>query len=518
MQKLKRAGFTSASFVVILLVMLLLGQAMTPDWQVEPYRDHLQVPTRSTAIASSLGATTPEGTHPVRERKIGITLDGGVRIQAIIREPGDRKGTGPACLFIHGAGTGKSSEVYGDLASAMASAGITTLVPDKRLDTYTTFHRDYQAMAADYGRSLDRLRSWPGVDPTKVGLYAESEGTWISSIMTAKDPSIAFSILTSPPVYPGRRQMAMAATNYLDLIGSPKGIRKVIPRLMGMDLSLLGLEYADFPSLPYLDQLRMPVMVNFGTMDVSMPVEQGAREIIRRAHESGNDNVTLRYYPTNHQIRTGSRLAKAGLPLEPRYTHNLEDWINAVVLGTKAEQWSTPMIAGSQPHQLNQVPDHTNTGLIPSLTALLTLMTSGPILLAAALVSALIGALGSHLRARGKDRRQSGFSKGLTGRLWSLGLLAAGLMTGLLAYAFTVVRKALGLMHLSSMMASCWSLLSVLCLVFILLLASTLTSIFNRADGKPAVAGAGHWLTLTLILLGSLAILGSLIFWNILVF
>ena len=518
MQKLKRAGFTAASFVVILLVMLLLGQAMTPDWRVEPYSDHLQVSTRSTTVASSLGPTTPEGTHPVKEQKISITLAGGVRIQAIVREPSDRKGTGPACLFIHGAGTGKSSEVFGDLASAMASAGITTLVPDKRLDTYTTFHRDYQAMAADYGRSLDRLRSWPGVDPTKVGLYAESEGTWISSIMTAKDPSIAFSILTSPPVYPGRRQMAMAATSYLDLIGAPNGIRNVIPRLMGMDLSLLGLEYADFPSLPYLDQLRMPVMINFGTMDVSMPVEQGAREIIRRTHAIGNDNVTLRYYPTNHQIRTGSRLAKAGLPLEPRYTHNLEDWINAVAMGTKADQWSTPMIAGSQPHQLNQVPKHTNTGLIPSLTALLTLMASGPILLAAALVSALIGALSSHLRARGKDHRQSGFSKGLTGRLWSLGLLAAGLMAALLAYAFTVVRQALGLMHLSSMMASCWPLLSVLCLVLILLLASTLTSVFSRSDGKPAVVGAGHWLTLTLTLLGSLAILGSLIFWNILVF
>ncbi|MDT7507628.1 acyl-CoA thioester hydrolase/BAAT C-terminal domain-containing protein [Bifidobacterium sp. H6bp22N] len=518
MQKLKRAGFTAASFVVILLVMLLLGQAMTPDWRVEPYRDHLRVSTRSTAVASSLGPTTPEGTHPVKEQRISITLAGGVHIQAIVREPSDLKGTGPACLFIHGAGTGKSSEVFGDLASAMASAGITTLVPDKRLDTYTTFHRDYQAMAADYGRSLDRLRSWPGVDPTKVGLYAESEGTWISSIMTAKDPSIAFSILTSPPVYPGRRQMAMAATSYLDLIGATKGIRNVIPRLMGMDLSLLGLEYADFPSLPYLDQLRMPVMINFGTMDVSMPVEQGAREIIRRTHAIGNDNVTLRYYPTNHQIRTGSRLAKAGLPLEPRYTHNLEDWINAVAMGTKADQWSTPMIAGSQPHQLNQVPKHTNTGLMPSLTALLTLMASGPILLAAALASALVGALSSHLRTRGKDHRQSGFSKGLTGRLWSLGLLAAGLMTALLAYAFTVVRRAFGLMHLSSMMASCWSLLSILCLVLILLLASTLTCIFSQSDGKPAVAGAGHWLTLTLTLLGSLAILGSLIFWNTLVF
>lgn len=516
MQKLKRAGLTAASFVVILLVVLLLGQAMTPDWQVEPYRDHMQVSTRSTAVASSLGPTTPEGTHPVREQKIRITLDGGVRVQAIVREPSDRRGTGPACLFIHGAGTGKSSEVYGDLASAMASAGITTLVPDKRLDTYTAFHRDYQAMAADYGRSLSRLRSWPGVDPTKVGLYAESEGTWISTIMTAKDPSIAFSILTSPPVYPGRRQMAMAATSYLDLIGAPKGIRNVIPRLMGMDLSLLGLEYADFPSLPYLDKLHMPVMINFGTMDVSMPVEQGAREIIRRTHASGNDNVTLRYYPTNHQIRTGSRLAKAGLPLEPRYTHNLEDWINAVAQGTQADQWSTPMIAGSQPRQLNRVPDRTDAGLLSSLTALLMLMASGPCLLAAALVSALIGALNSHLRARQNDRERPGFSKGLTGRLWSLALLAAGLMTALLAYALTTVRQALGLVHLSSVMTSCWPFLSVLCLVLTMLLASTMTSIVSRSDKEPAVAGAGHWLTLALTLLGSLAILGSLIFWNVL--
>ncbi|PKV09688.1 alpha/beta hydrolase family protein [Bifidobacterium asteroides] len=518
MQKLKRAGFTAASFVVILLVMLLLGQAMTPDWQVEPYRNHIQVPTRSTAIASRLGTTTPEGTYKVKERKISIVLDGGVRIQAIVRQPRDREGTGPACLFIHGAGTGKSSEVYGDLTSAMASAGITTLVPDKRLDNYTTFHRDYQALAADYQRSLDQLRSWPGVDPTKVGLYAESEGTWISSIMTAKDSSIAFSILTSPPVYPGRRQMAMAATNYLDLIGAPKGIRNVIPRFIGMDLSLLGLEYADFPSLPYLDQLRMPVMINFGTMDVSMPVEQGAQEIIRRTHASGNDNVTLRYYPTNHQIRTGSRLAKDGLPLEPRYTHNLEDWINAVALGTQADQWSTPMIAGSQPHQLNQVPDRTDSGLISSLTALLTLMASGPVLLVAALIAALIGALNSHLRARDNIRQRPSFSKGLAGRLWALGLLATGLITALLAYAFTVVRQAFGLVHLSSMMTFSWFLLSGLCLVLILLLASTLTSIFSQSDGKPAVAGAGHWLTLTLTLLGSLAILGSLIFWNILVF
>ena len=36
-------------------------------------------------------------------------------------------------------GDGRSD--YGDIANAMASAGITTLVPDKRLDNYSALHR-----------------------------------------------------------------------------------------------------------------------------------------------------------------------------------------------------------------------------------------------------------------------------------------------------------------------------------------------------------------------------------------
>ena len=50
----------------------------------------------------------------------------------------------------------------------------------------------------------------------------------------------------------------------------------------------------------------MPLLINYGVKDTAMPVEQGARLLIKAANQAGNTNVTLRYYDANHQLRTGS--------------------------------------------------------------------------------------------------------------------------------------------------------------------------------------------------------------------
>lgn len=531
----KRLTALVASFLVILAALALLGSSMTPDWNVREYHDHIRVDERKTAIASDLGPTTPEGTYKVKETFLKVNLAPGVSVNAIVRQPQGAKGPRPACLFIHGAGTGKASEVYGDLASAMASAGITTLVADKRLDTYSALHRDYGAMARDYDRSFEVLKAWPGVDPGRVGIYAESEGTWISSIMTARHRDIAFSIMTSPPVYPGRQQMPMAATSYLDLIHAPAGIRGVIPKLLGMDLSVLGLEYADFKALPYLDHLSQPTLVNYGTNDVSMPVEQGAREILKRTEAAGNRNVTLRYYPTNHQIRTGSRLAKDGLPLESHYTHDLENWINGVSEGTGADQWSTHMIAGSQPNQRFTAPTRTDPGLLRSLRALLILMIGGPLLLLLSLLAAAGLGLGAWIRGRGRRRnpvdpedRSIGFARGLTPRLWGLGAGSLALMGLLVWYAVRIVRHALTLEPLSSLEIASWGLLKFLSVLLALDLALVIVRLLtgssarrnhndsNMSRNQVRLAGGwGHWVVLTLTITGSLMVLGTLAFWGL---
>ena len=129
----------------------------------------------------------------------------------------------------------------------------------------------------------------------------------------------------------------------------------------------MGLAYADFDAAKYRRSLTMPLLINYGVKDTAMPVEQGARLLIKAANQAGNTNVTLRYYDANHQLRTGSNQTVPGLPLEPHYTHDLEDWINAVTSGTGANGWATPMIAGTQPNQTVTAPLKTPPALVKSM-------------------------------------------------------------------------------------------------------------------------------------------------------
>lgn len=314
---------TTALALLLTMVLCALGNAMAPKWQVEPFTDHITLTTTNTAIQAVDPATgavlkTPqEGAYRTKETHITVALDGGKTVNAIVREPLDAPADRPACLFLHGSGTGKSSEAFGDVANAMASAGITTLVPDKRLDNYTMLHRDYVSSAHDYAKSLEILRKWPGVSRSETGIYAESEGTWIATVLTQQHPDLAFAILTSPPVVSGRQQMTLAATNYLTAAGAPDAVKQLIPRITSLGTQRMGLAYADFDAAKYRRSLTMPLLINYGVKDTAMPVEQGARLLIKAANQAGNTNVTLRYYDANHQLRTGSNQTVPGLPLEP---------------------------------------------------------------------------------------------------------------------------------------------------------------------------------------------------------
>lgn len=368
---LKRVELTLIMSLVLFGLLTGLSIAMTPNWKVTVYGAHLRVDSPDTAIAAEHLMTTQEGTYRVKTTHIQLPITDGKTVNAIVREPQGAPSGRPACVFVHGAGTGRAEEVFEDIASAMASAGITTLVQDKRLDNYTSFNRDYVSSARDYEVGLNTLRHWDGVDATKAGVYAESEGTWISMVMAKDDPTIAFEVLTSPPVVSPRSQMAMAATSYMDIAGVPEPLRAIVPKITSMNFGWLGLNYANFNPAPYYSSLTMPLLVNYGTLDPAMPVEQGAKILMDRAAEVNNTNVTVRYYQTNHQMRTGSALSLPGLPLEQHYTHNLEDWVNGVAAGTSTANWATPLIAGEQPFQEYRAPTHLEPALISNLNVVI---------------------------------------------------------------------------------------------------------------------------------------------------
>lgn len=405
---IRRMASVAVIAIVVTLVFSLLGWAMMPQWHTQPYADHIAVQAADPAIMPSHADIAHEGRYRTRATKLTVKTDDGAALPAVLREPIGAPGPRPACLFIHGSGT-SGAEDFGDIANAMSSAGIVTLVPAKRNDNYTVLHRDYPRFAREYGRSLEVLRGTANVDPAKTGVYAESEGTWIATILASEHrDDIAFAILTSAPVFKGREQMAMAVSAYVQEAGAPEPVVKDMAKLMSLDYAPFDLAYADFDADHYLRFLSMPLLVNYGTYDTAMPIEQGAQRIIDAAHSVGNDNVTVRYFAGNHQMRAGKGLFTPNLPLAEGYTQALENWVNGVAVGTGADGWATPQIAGAKPYQRFAAPQRTNSGIIGSLGVLVGVMAAGPILM---IIAALLGIgadLSERVRSRFSARRISG--------------------------------------------------------------------------------------------------------------
>ncbi|WP_069388071.1 alpha/beta hydrolase family protein, partial [Cellulosimicrobium cellulans] len=425
---------TAATTAALAVVLAILGAVTGPQWDPVPVGEHLEPATSDTTIGGQpAGGVDGVDTYDVRETDVTVRLDG-TSVDGVLREPVGAEGDRPGMVFVHGAGTGKATEAFVDVATDLASAGVVTLVPDKRLDTYTTRHRDYAAMARDYLRSVDLLRDRPGVDPGAVGVYGESEGTWIVPIMAVDDPGIAFSVLVSAPVVPPRQQAAFAVDSYLRNTDVPHGVFRAIPRAVGMAIPGGGFEYADFDVEPYLQRLSQPVLVVYGTDDPSMPVEQGAREVMDATADQPGAEVTVRYYAgANHGIKIDDELV-------PDFPRDVAAW----VLGMPGSAGAPPQVAGAQPNQqylAGPVPSPRWLGngdlFVGLVVAAVGLLVLGPLVrLAVVLVTRL-------RRVVGRTVRSAGLAPGVRGPLLALGAGALATTVGLVVYLLAVARLAL---------------------------------------------------------------------------
>lgn len=350
---------TIATSAALLVGLAVVGAVAGPQWDPQPVTEHVVPATADTTI-EGVDASSDEigavGDHEVRTQRVTIELDGAT-VGGLLRRPLEADGSPltdrPGMVFVHGAGTGRAATAFADTAGDLASAGIVTLVPDKRLDTYSLRDRDYEAMARDYERSVELLRGVGGVDPSRVGVYGESEGAWIVPILQVDDPTIAFTVLASAPVVPPREQAAYAVDNYLRHTGVPDQVFRAIPRAVGMQFPGGGFSYADFDVRPWLVRHTAPVLVVYGTADASMPLEQGARIILAEtAAGPGDAPVTVRYYEgADHGLRVRDGTAPDGAarpPLHPDVVADLATWVQ----GQPGTAGAAPQIAGATPEQL----------------------------------------------------------------------------------------------------------------------------------------------------------------------
>ncbi|ACZ31202.1 hypothetical protein Xcel_2184 [Xylanimonas cellulosilytica DSM 15894] len=512
---------TVTSSAAILVGLAVVGALSGPAWDPVPLTEQIRPTATSTEIGGldagiAAGRVHSPGTFEVRETEVEVQLDG-YEVSALLREPVDAGEDLPGMVFIHGAGTGRWEDAFPEQAEQIASAGIVTLVPNKRLDTYTIWHRDYVAMAADYQHSVEFLRGVDGVDPDHVGLYAESEGTWIAPIMQAQDPRISFTVLASAPVVEPRRQAAFAVDNYLRSTQVPWQVFRAIPRTVGIQLPSGMLDFADFDVTPWLEQQTAPVLVVYGTADRSMPIVQGTRQIIAdTAVGSGFAPVTVRFYDgADHGLRVDGDVV-------PELSRDVAAWVQGMPETATAQ----PRIAGAQPEQLflaSSVPRPRWWGngdiIIGAVLGGVGLLLVGPFVWGAASLVRRAAAAG---RLVPGVRPTTRMARGIRPLLLGLGGGTVVTVVALVAYLMAVARLALNDAQDWLVVQGGWlgvRLLGVAVVVVAALLLGRVRDLRDarRAGDRDAVVAFG-WpahLTLWTVLVGTASLLLWLAYWGV---
>lgn len=408
-------------FIILIGVLVSISNLTTVPWNIEPTGQSMATLTDDTEVTfdNPSGETLPaKGTYEVTERYITLNMtsdgnltkesgargkanaDGVQAIKVLIREPQNTSGKRPGVVFMHGAGYGTCDNSFGDVASGMASAGFVTAVLDKPVWNTTDINRDYPASAKAYDQVIEYLRDQSDVDEAKVGIYATSESTWISSYLLEDDPDIAFQILLSPMVFSPRQSLGFFVTQDFTLVGANEGYQSIVQRVFSADTGLFGLNNFDLATLKPA-AYAVPTYVAYGSKDVMTAQVDGVRAILYNAHKADNWNVTVRSYPVaNHVLRLGDE-SEAGTPFADAYVDDLIDW----AVGTSAGLTQTSeKVAGTNLYQSIGLPGALKARRVGTIYGVILHVTV-VLLLLASIVLALV-ALGRKIAADARWRRE----------------------------------------------------------------------------------------------------------------
>lgn len=408
-------------FIILIGVLVSISNLTTVPWNIEPTGQSMATLTDDTEVTfdNPSGETLPaKGTYEVTERYITLNMtsdgnltkesgargkanaDGVQAIKVLIREPQNASGKRPGVVFMHGAGYGTCDNSFGDVASGMASAGFVTAVLDKPVWNTTDINRDYPASAKAYDQVIEYLRDQSDVDEAKVGIYATSESTWISSYLLEDDPDVAFQILLSPMVFSPRQSLGFFVTQDFTLVGANEGYQSIVQRVFSADTGLFGLNNSDLATLKPA-AYAVPTYVAYGSKDVMTAQVDGVRAILYNAHKADNWNVTVRSYPVaNHVLRLGDE-SEAGTPFADAYVDDLIDW----AVGTSAGLTQTSeKVAGTNLYQSIGLPGALKARRVGTIYGVILHVTVVLLLLASIVLA--LAALGRKIAADARWRRE----------------------------------------------------------------------------------------------------------------
>lgn len=273
------------------------------------------------AVSSPMPAAAPAG--DVSFTSHGVTLHGTV----VVPEGGAR---GPGIVMVHGSGEHDRDD-YRTEAEAFAKAGIATLIYDKRTEGYSLFERDYSVLADDALAAVRTLRSQPGVDPARVGVWGLSEGGWVAPLAASKSKDVAFVVTVGANGVSPDRQQSWAFETYLRRGGVTGSMVDMVASTNMRTLAGAGVfPEAGYDPVPVLEKVRQPVLGLWGELDRLTPPGEAVRIFRETLERTGNRQYTLKVFP---QAQHGLRKTTDGFDKLDGYAPDYLDLVGTWVTG-----------------------------------------------------------------------------------------------------------------------------------------------------------------------------------------
>ncbi|MEU8244872.1 prolyl oligopeptidase family serine peptidase [Nonomuraea sp. NPDC048916] len=483
---------------------LLTGPATAATASPTPAAAPAPAPAPAPASTPTAG-TDASGVVPadLSAAEVSFRGGGGLAMHGTVLSPAGAKTARPGVVLVHGAGTGTPRAKLMGEAVEFARRGLSVLIYDKRSEGYSLMRRSYSTLADDALGAVAALRSQPGVDPAKVGIWGFSEGGWVAPIAAARSADIAFVVLVGANSQSPLRQQTWAVAAGL----RKAGVSGALVDRAEHNLYRVIADGGMFPE-PYYDPeptiaaLRRPVLAIWGVHDLLTPPKESPPGFVSALEKGGNRHYTIRFFAdADHAAHLTPDRGVTRLPeLAPGYADLVGSWIGEVTAGRPpVAQTSGPAPAQDSPTLPTEPPAWWESALMQAVA--LVLLVAG---FAAYPVVALVRRL----------RRRSLAPVTRAARLLSAG--GTAVVLGGFSYLFYLVTTGGKLASPGPLLAGrplVWLVLqalSVACVVAAVLTARA----WRRAGGS---VPCGERVRLGLLLTGGLVFVPWSLYWGLLI-
>jgi hypothetical protein len=168
-------------------------------------------------------------------------------------------------------------------------------------------------LAEDTRAQIAWLRTRKEIDPRRVAVIGHSEGASIAAMIGASDPKLAAVVMMAGVAKRGadvsfeqqedmlKSDTTMTAAHKDSLRAQQKEIVKTV--LAGGEVpgfNAWGREYFSYDPLPTVRKVKQPLLILQGERDRQV-YEAHAKLLAHAAREAGNQDVTVKFFPTlNH--------------------------------------------------------------------------------------------------------------------------------------------------------------------------------------------------------------------------